>query len=382
MSTLTPTQAAAIARGVYLLQDQSVAEAAARGDRLGCEGLFSVNDDARFTGRSGGLIACKKISGFGYIACGEGNQRDEVLIATRGTQSGYDWLTNLNVSLQNGPGGYMVHGGFNQTWRSFSSTISTFLRGRNPSVIHCVGHSLGGALATLNADYLSSIGAAQIKLYTFGSPRTGAKAFSRSLSRRVSPGNIYRVHHRADPVPKIPLFPFNHVPYSSVGRELIGGFGLVSIDAHGMTESYIPGVAGRTWSELNVRHEPLQNEIHAWLQRIGSGGGYVLKGSVAVLQMINYAMGWILDQINVHLGLAVTATMTVLDRLAWLLSTSARLSVELAGYIRMVIVAIFRFLGRTVDTSVSLTTSFVRWVLDLLYTSLALAARQALARLR
>lgn len=390
MSTLTPDQAAAIARGVYALRDQSVAEAVDRGEELGIKDLFAINDGSRFAGTSGGLIMCKKISGFGFIAEGEGTRRGEVLIATRGTAVGYDWLTNLNIGVQIGPGGQLVHAGFNQAWRSFRHEISTFMRGRNPSVIHCVGHSLGGALATLNADYLSTARAGEVKLYTFGSPRTGDMIFSRSLSRRVTPGNIHRVHHRADPVPMIPLFPFSHVPAGTPGCELIGApSGLISIDAHSMETSYIPGVDGRAWSELAVRREPRRNEVEAWLEQASSGGGYILKGSAYVLRMINRALVWILDQIagmaaaaGAVLGAGLTMQMTVLDRLAWFLSTGARLTVELARYIRMTIAAIFRYLGRKVDEGVSMTRNFIRWVLELLYDSLAIVARRALARLR
>src|SRR5699024_9322989 len=114
-----------------------------------------------------------KLSGFGYIAAGKGAHAGEVLVATRGTATRYDWLSNLNVAMQAGPGGTLVHAGFNEVWKSFAADVSAFLRGRNPSVVHCVGHSLGGALATLTADACSSAGIGELRLYTFGSPRVG-----------------------------------------------------------------------------------------------------------------------------------------------------------------------------------------------------------------
>jgi len=157
MSTLTPEQAAAIASGVYALRDQTVTQAAERHDVLGCEGMFDVVDDSRFNGVSGGLYVCKVLGGFGYIAEGIGRHVREILVATRGTAIAVDWLTNANIGIQPGPGGERVHAGFHETWKSFSAEVARFLRGRNPTVIHCVGHSLGGALATLNADYFSSI---------------------------------------------------------------------------------------------------------------------------------------------------------------------------------------------------------------------------------
>ena len=378
-TTLTPKQAAAIARGVYHLIDKGVGEVRDRGLSLGCEGLFTVNGDSRFAGRSGGLIACKKLSGFGYIALGEGTRQNEVLVATRGTTSGFDWLTNLNTGLQLGPGGRLVHAGFHETWKSFSAEVKDFLRGRNPSVIHCVGHSLGGALATLNADYLSSVRAAEVKLYTFGSPRVGDTFFARGLSERVGRQNMYRVHHVADPVPKIPLFPFCHVPASLAGYEITAGpTGLINIRAHFMQHSYIPGVGDLAWQALGTREVPREAGVQEWLAQVGSGSGGILMGSASALQMIGKAMAWILGKIaSITVGTSLTLGMTVLDQMAWLLSTGAKASVELSMQVSAVIRAIFRFLGRTVVAGASLTTSFIRWVLDLLYTSLAAVVRRA-----
>ena len=63
--------------------------------------------------------------------------------------------------------------------------------------IFITGHSLGGALATLGAAYLSGWGPAAC--YTFGAPRGGNKGFSSSLQTPV-----YRVVNPGDPVPHVP----------------------------------------------------------------------------------------------------------------------------------------------------------------------------------
>ena len=63
--------------------------------------------------------------------------------------------------------------------------------------IFVTGHSLGGALATLGAAYLSGWGLAAC--YTFGAPRVGNKEFSSSLQTP-----IYRVVNPLDTVPHIP----------------------------------------------------------------------------------------------------------------------------------------------------------------------------------
>lgn len=379
MSTLSPRQAAMIAMGAYNLRERSISQAVSRGVVTGCEGLFSLAVDSRIAGRSGGLLACKKLSGFGYVAVGEGQYKDEVLIATRGTATGFDWLSNFNVGLQRGPGGQLVHAGFNEVWKSFSGEIAAFMRGRNPAVIHCVGHSLGGALAALNADYLTSIHAGEVKLYTFGAPRTGDLFFARSLSKRVGEQNMYRVHHRSDPVPKIPLFPFHHVPLEAPGYELSAGpSGLINPHAHFMDESYAPGVGDGSWQTLRSPDQS-DAEVQAWMDQVGAGAGSILMGSASLLQMIGNALLWILAKVAwIGVGTVCTAGMTVLDQLAWMLSKGARLSIELSTYIGTIIAAIFRFLGRTAVAGASLTMSFIRWVLDLLFNTLAAVARRAL----
>lgn len=386
MTTLTPLQAAHIARGVYTLLDQTVGEARERGDLFGCEGLFTVGEESRFTGRSGGLIACKTLSGFGYLAEGEGRHQGEILVATRGTSIKLDWLSNLNLGMQIGPGGLPVHAGFHEVWKSFADGLAQYLRGRNPSVIHCVGHSLGGALATLNADYFSHIRAGAVRLYTFGSPRAGSLFFSNALRQRLGAEHIHRVHHASDPVPKIPLFPFLHVPADSAGYPLASGnHGLVSVAAHSMKDSYIPGVGEDNWVGLERRCRDDLNEarVQGWLDQIASGGGHVLPFGARMLQMIGRALAWLLKKTSALLvgtfGTLLTAGMTVLDQLAWLLAKSAELSIELTGYIAALVKAIFLFLGRTAIVGTVMTFGFVRWVLGLLFGTLTGLARSALS---
>ncbi len=349
MSTLMPHQAALIASGVYSLRERTVSQSADRGVKLGCEDMFAVDGSSRFTGRSGGLISVKQLSGFGYIAAGTGSYQNEVLVATRGTETMYDWLSNFNIGMQ-----------------------------------LCVGHSLGGALATLNADYFSSIGAAEVKLYTFGSPRAGGTFFARSLTRRVGRQNMYRVHHRSDPVPKIPLFPFIHVPTAEPGYQLTAGpSGLINTDAHSMELSYVPGVGRDSWQALARRGVSGEDDMNAqlWLDQVSAGGGGVLMGGAWGLMMIGKALNWLMGKIGTlalnALGLQFTMGMTVLDQLAWLLSKGAELSIEVSSYVGAIITAIFRFLGRTATAGASLTVSFIRWVLGLLFKALVTVANRA-----
>ena len=69
--------------------------------------------------------------------------------------------------------------------------------------------------------------------------------------------------------------------------------------------------------------------------------------------------------------------MKLLDRIASLLARGAEMAIELAMYTEALVRAIFRFLGRTIAAGVRLTTAFLRWVLDLLFTSISAVANQA-----
>jgi len=384
MSTLTPTQAAVLARGVYKLRENSVSDMRERGQTLGCEGMFTVDDGSRFQGKSGAL-AWKRLSGFGYMAAGEGAHQGEVLLVTRGTAMGADWVTNLNIGMQSGPSGHFVHAGFNETWKSFSTEIRGFLQGRNPSTIHCVGHSLGGALATLNADLLSSIGAGQVKLYTFGCPRTGVIPFSRALTRRVGSANIHRVFHHSDPVPMIPIFPFQHLPTDTAGLGITSAdAGLISVAAHNMEGSYIPGVEGLSWQDLAAAqgNPNTDQQTQSWLEQAAAGRGNILMGSAKALGMIGRALRWVLKQAGKLLvgvfGTVLTVGASLVDQLAWLLGKAADLSKELGGHVKTLVMAIMKFLGKSVKAIAEASVAFLRWVLELLFSTLRNTAERAL----
>jgi triacylglycerol lipase len=377
MTALTPQEAARMARGVYLLREQTVSAVQSSNAELGCEGLFKVDDSSRFVGASGGLFS-KPLSGFGYIAEGDGKREGEIVVVTRGTNMGADWASNLNVSVEFGSTGMTVHAGFNEIWKSFASEIRSFMQGRNPSAIHCVGHSLGGALANLNADYFSGAEMGRVYLYTFGAPRVGLEPFSHVLTDRLGADSIFRVSHQADPVPMVPVFPFRHLPFAHPGYLVTNGGGLIRVGAHDMLGSYIPGVGDNGWSGLQTETPRTDwgERVKAWLESDAGHCGPAIF-SATLLEMITRALQWVLKRAKAVLFAvpgAVVSGMTLLDQLAWLLSNGAKVSVEVAGYVKTLIGAIFRFLGRTANKVEDLTVAFLRWVLDLLFGALATAA--------
>ncbi len=379
METLSPRQAAVIASGVYLLRDATVTESIDRGRRFGTEGLFSVREDGRFSGQSGTLIFTK-ITGFGYVAAGENEFADHVLVATRGTAIGVDWLSNLNIGSERGPSGLQVHAGFNKVWKSYREALRPWVSGRNIKGVHCVGHSLGGALAALNADYFSSATGAPVSLYTFGSPRAGFAEFGNSLTRRLTADRIFRVSHLADPVPLIPVYPYRHVPSDTPGYVLDNGGSLrLRIDAHSMEDSYIPGVGERAWIDLTREGRGmLDGDVQRWLGAMAPSEGPAMY-SAQFLGVIATALQWIIKRaLNVG-RFAELIGETVLDQIVRLLSNGIKLSVELASYVTTLIGAIFRFLGRAAYRAGEVTSQFLRWVLNLLWDRLKTTAGMALS---
>ncbi|GAB4821565.1 hypothetical protein N2152v2_008611 [Parachlorella kessleri] len=75
---------------------------------------------------------------------------------------------------------------------------------QGPARVMCVGHSLGGALATVCAVWApEQYPLAPVSLYTFGQPRVGNDEFVAHLNSVV--GYTARVVHRLDVVPLVPL---------------------------------------------------------------------------------------------------------------------------------------------------------------------------------
>ena len=384
MSNLTPSQAAAIASGVYTLREEaSEVQRYVLGDPLKIEGLFA--NSARFTGTSGAMMF-KPLTGFGFVAAGVGQFAGDILIATRGTDTIADWLTDGNIGVQFGPGGRIVHAGFNETWKSFAPALREFLKGRNPTRIHCVGHSLGGALAKLNADFITANRIADVRLYTFGAPRTGADGFAKQLTERVGRENIFRVSNPVDPVPMIPIFPFFHLPFGEEGLQIGRTSNMpISFAGHSMADSYIPGVAGKAWANMRVS-APDDREIKGWLENYAEGSNGIVMGGAKLLDMIGRALAYMLKAAGITvkgtLGVGLAGSFTILDQVAWMLTKAAQISAAMGRGLVSLVAMIFRFLGRKAIEGAQVTTSFLRWLLELLFTSLRAAAHRALSLLR
>ncbi|MFN7277896.1 MAG: hypothetical protein ACK53Z_09360 [Betaproteobacteria bacterium] len=107
-SALSPEQAAAIASGVYAMQERSIERIRERNAPVSSydplpsdDSGFSGSTGQRSEGRSGNVF-WHELSGFGYVAQGTGRRAGELLLATRGTESTAVALTDLNFRFTSG----------------------------------------------------------------------------------------------------------------------------------------------------------------------------------------------------------------------------------------------------------------------------------------
>lgn len=207
--TLTPEFAANLATNVYGLTNQD----GPRAFSLKYKDVFNLDSSLMVKGKTGGIIVNKKHV-MAFLGVGKGIYKGQAFVAIKGTASLYDAITDLNAGVHSSHTGFKVHQGFYYALDSMLSELRQFVSGlRGVSVVHCVGHSLGGAVATLAADWIKANSAISgVRLYTFGSPRVGLEGFAAKCASRLVATNIHCVYHRTDPVPMVPTWPFFHVP--------------------------------------------------------------------------------------------------------------------------------------------------------------------------
>ena len=113
-------------------------------------------------GISGGAVAHAKGVQTGFVLVGHGSSpkgksnpyKHDLVLAIRGTNSIYDTSTDLRANISLTEFGASVHSGFNTLFKTLQSELAPYLSAVKPSgTVHCVGHSLGGAVASLVADW-------------------------------------------------------------------------------------------------------------------------------------------------------------------------------------------------------------------------------------
>jgi predicted lipase len=138
----------------------------------------------------------------------------------RGTNDYQDVMVDLNfilVPFTEGNKKCKVHGGFMSQFSVFKECVLKTVDENKKDIetIKFIGHSLGGALATLFAGYLASLSdlthnEIKVVCHTFGSPRVGNKNYVKWFQKNVSSSNCIRIMNQKDPVAQIPISPYFH----------------------------------------------------------------------------------------------------------------------------------------------------------------------------
>lgn len=118
-------------------------------------------------------------------------------VAFRGTQSDGPWdlLTDMMALPVCWTPGMWVHHGFRRAYASVREELEQWLADSRPQRLIALGHSLGGALATLfAAEHVEA------ELHTIGSPAVGNGAFAAQFTGR----KVQRFRQCCDIVPRIP----------------------------------------------------------------------------------------------------------------------------------------------------------------------------------
>lgn len=331
---------------------------------------------------SSGNVLIRRTTGFGMLLkCKTVGQRDEYVLAIRGTKHMLtDGLTDINFSLQAGPNGLPVHSGFAQTYNSMKTEVAMQLRGKTPSKLHIVGHSLGGALANLFAAQYAESGQFSPTLATFGAPRVGTKAFADYISRRLGQDAVKRVYAKMDPIPMVPIWPFMHSQYGGIA---INEGGIINDFAHFMESSYLPAMASHSNSWPVSVPTPNRMSVDYWLDRAEAANGtpfspwaeFALRKALQGILLLVKGAGY-------ALGAAALGAATLIDGLAHAAEALVGAVGRTKELVERFVNAALRFIGQSaVSFGDSVTVSFLKWLLRAMFQAVANMARRAINRL-
>jgi hypothetical protein len=246
-------------------------------------------------------------------------------------------------------------------------------------LVHCVGHSLGGAVATLIAGHYAGKGKA-VKLYTFGSPRVGGFNTHLSLERKIGSENMFRVAHDLDPITLIGPYPYIHVlptPNAGNNMTLLSPFGkLVSTANHDMAE-YISSVGSMGWAGVRARARLVNHDdalIARWLLHEDNDPSWVTYASAKTLALLFKLFNHVLRRISTSVILGLTAV----DLLAELLYKGLHTAKVLGEQILQLLRYAAKWAGVKILQGVDFTAKVISLILSKMLSTLTSLATEAL----
>lgn len=188
----------------------------------------------------------------------------DAILAFRGTQSRGSILQDLKVIQRKTPEG-RLNAGFADGYADIHDAVITRLRRDGATRVWLTGHSLGGALAVVGANWLEAAEVDVAGVVTFGQPMVAMPDLARVLGRRFR-GRYVAFVNGGDPVPRAVL------PYVHFGRciRLAGGV-FSRFDRVPRTFGVAPpdGPGAGSWHEDDTGLEPMDaDELGALIEEI------------------------------------------------------------------------------------------------------------------
>ncbi|HEY1057920.1 MAG TPA: lipase family protein [Limnobacter sp.] len=350
------------------------------------KGLQLNTDQFSLLTAKSGLFNLEKLTGFGFVAQGIGGRSGELVLATRGTNfedNKFDLGTDANCGVSRGPRNLPVHRGFLKTFRGYQQELVHFVTDggrKRPSTIHCMGHSLGGALANLNAVALYDHGF-DVHLYTIGSPRVGVHSFAADITRHIPASKIYRAVNPCDVVPMMPLYPFMHGSSGTSEYLVDNGSDKISLQAHFMSEGYLPMSRKTSWSDFPQPENYLRasiRDLNAELAKVG--GGHMFSKTVLVL--INRALVELAKALGYVTLICLQSTFsnlfTAADLLSEILTKAYYAGKEFLEAVRSVLNGMLQFMGRLALVQETIEVTTLRWIVNQFRSDMGGRAQQAM----
>lgn len=375
MARISATLSSSLSRDVYTIAKAASAKTAKLTLKQNYGNDVVLLENSIFNGRTGGPAGIKISTAFGCVLLGNGTRnKGEAYIVFRGTKLLADWLSNFNIAPARSSVGYLVHDGFNTAFNSMKPQLDDLVKAakkQGAKTFHCVGHSLGGALATLCANWLQS--SVSTYLYTYGSPRVGLFDFSEYLTNQMTTKRIYRVFHKTDVVPKIPTWPYVHIPQAGMDYWLYSPGLLPGAKYHDM-EEYCSSVKGKSWGVLAGNRQAHKSDIciQNWLLQKAKA-----VFSIDTLYWLECALVYILKKLSVNISGG--ERFTVMDHLAYVLAKGINLAEHLSCWVKYFIRKVMEVLGlRPSPNETIFSKSFIRDLLNRLQRKVYQAVDSAL----
>lgn len=390
MNELNPTQIFVLSDKAYELK-KTFSQAVKR-DLANALPFVNVETLKPITATSGLITPVS--SGFGFMAQLNGGRSREIVIATRGTtNSRADYGTDINAIPTPGPTGHAIHKGFGTTFKSYVQQLNEFIKQQNlgfkPTAVHCMGHSLGGALANLNAAACAELGLNSY-LYTVAAPRVGMVPYAEHLSKKMKVAHVYRVANEADIVTMVPCYPFVHSPYVHGTYLLEAGMLKINPMQHMLANGY-GSMVNSSWKQMQSqslsKQQQLENSLYpannkeaGQFEQLAKMPGAMFSGRL--LKLINKAIHDMLSRLGAQSLLSVshygTGAFTVLDQISEILARYAQASHKQAKEVAGMLNAIMAYLGRSTYALADASVVTIRWVFNLLHLSVNTMAKQAI----